>query len=456
MEEHGADALRWYFISTSPPWVPTRFDAEVVKEVAGKVFDTLRNTYGFLALYANIDGFDPGAHFAPFPSRPPMDRWVISRLNSALADVVQSMDAYDLTKAVRRLQSFVIEDVSNWYVRLSRARFWKGEMDEDKKAAYSTLYEVLTSTVRAMAPFAPFLTEDLFRRLREGAPGSELPESVHLCDFPHGDASAVDAPLEAAMDTARAVVALARSARNACGLKVRQPLSTLLVAGVPAESRASVEALSSLVLNELNVKTLTWAEYTDLAVATAAPVFPSLGPKHGKDVNQVADAVRGLPSEDVEALAAGRSIKIVVSDELVVIEPGDVEITTETPEGLAVQSDGKLTVALDTTITPELRDEGFAREMINKIQFMRKEAGFQVVDRIRVHYEAGPKIRKAVKRFSERIAKETLAVAIAEGKEVGELSREWDVNGEWARIAVERADAADRPKSKGSRGGGTT
>jgi len=383
-----------------------------------------------------------------------MDRWVLSRLSSTVADVTQSMDGYDLTKAVRKLQSFVIEDVSNWYVRLSRSRFWKGEMDADKAAAYTTLYEVLTTTVRAMAPFAPFLTEDLHRRLREGAADAGLPDSEHLCDFPLADAAAIDPALEAAMDTARTVVALGRGARNACGIKVRQPLSTLMVAGVPAEARPGVEALSGLVLSELNVKSYRWVEGAELAIATASPVFPSLGPKHGKDVNQVADAIRELPREDVEELAAGRSVKVVVSDELVVIEPADVAIETETPKGLAVQSDGAVTVALDATITPELRDEGFAREMINKVQFMRKEAGFQVVDRIRVHYEAGPKLKKAVKRFSERIAQETLAVEILESQEAGELAKEWDMNGEWARIAVERVRAPERPASGGSRGGG--
>jgi len=454
MERHGADALRWYFLATSPPWVPTRFDDAGVKEVAGKVFDTLRNTYGFLSLYANIDGYDPARHAAPLSSRPAMDRWIISTLNTTVADVVQSMDAYDLTKAVRRLQSFVIEDVSNWYVRLSRSRFWKGEMDDDKKAAYSTLYEVLTTTVRAMAPFAPFSTEDLHGRLREGGGGDGVPESVHLCAFPEADVRAVDAELETAMEWARTVVTLGRAARNASAIKVRQPLGKLLVAGVPQDARGPVEALSSLVLAELNVKELAWADQSELIVQKAAPVFPSLGPKHGKDVNQVADAIRELPPDDVAVLAAGASVKAVVSDELVVIEPADVEIVRDTPEGLAVQSDGRLAVALDTTITPELRDEGLARETINKIQFMRKEAGFQVVDRIHVRYEAAPRLKKAIKRFSARIAKETLAADIAESNEAGELQKEWDVNGEWARISVERVERGAAEGSGSLRGGG--
>jgi isoleucyl-tRNA synthetase len=327
-------------------------------------------------------------------------------------------------------------------------------MDDDKKAAYSTLYEVLATTVRAMAPFAPFLTEDLHGRLREGAPGAGIPESVHLCEYPKLDPAAVDASLEAAMETARAVVTLGRSARNACGMKVRQPLARLLVSGVPSESRAGVEDLSALILNELNVKALAWVSQTDLIVGKASPVFPSLGPKHGKDVNQVADAIRELPAEDVAVLAAGASVRAIVSDELVVIEPDDVEIGTETPEGLAVQTDGRLAVALDTALTDDLKDEGMAREMINKIQFMRKEAGFQVVDRIHVRYEAAPRLKKAIKRFSARIAKETLAADIAESKEAGELQKEWDVNGEWARISVERVERGARPRPGGSRGGG--
>jgi isoleucyl-tRNA synthetase len=456
MEKHGADALRWYFLATSPPWVPTRFDEDGVKEVAGKVFDTLRNTYGFLSLYANIDAYDPAAHAEPLASRPAMDRWVVSRLNTTVAEVVQSMDAYDLTKAVRRLQQFVLEDVSNWYVRLSRGRFWKGDMDADKRAAYSTLYEVLTTTVRAMAPFAPFLTEDLHGRLREGAgaAGAATPGSVHLCAFPEPATAAVDAALEEAMETVRAIVTLGRSARNACGIKVRQPLSKLMAAGVPADRRPGVEALSALVQNELNVKELAWVDQRELIVLRAAPVFPALGPKHGKDVNQVADAIRALPADDVAVLSAGASVKAVVSDELVVIEPADVEVVTETPEGLEVQTDGRLAVALDTEITPELRDEGLAREMINKIQFMRKEAGFQVVDRIHVRYEAAPRLRKAIKRFSARIAKETLAADIAESNEAGELQKEWDVNGEWAKISVERVERGARPGSGSSRAGG--
>jgi isoleucyl-tRNA synthetase len=240
------------------------------------------------------------------------------------------------------------------------------------------------------------------------------------------------------METARSLVVLGRAARNASNIKIRQPLARLLVAGVPEAERESVTALRELILAELNVKEMGWAGSEQLTRLTASPIFPALGPKHGKDVNQVADAIRAMPLKYVAKLAAGESVSLNVGDDAAVIEPGDVEIGTEGRAGFAVQSDGRLSVALDTTLTDELVDEGFAREMINKIQFMRKEAGFDVVDRINVTYEAGERLKVAVERFASRVAAETLAASVTEGAGAGELEREWDVNGEWVRIAVER------------------
>jgi isoleucyl-tRNA synthetase len=435
MANQGADALRWYLMSTSPPWVPTKFDVDGVKEVASKVLDTLRNTYGFFSLYANIDGYDPETHSTPLSERPTIDRWIVSRCNSTIADVAADMESYDITKAVRKLQSFILEDLSNWYVRLSRARFWKGEMDADKTAAYSTLRDVLLTTVKAMAPVAPFLSEAIYGRLCR----PEDPTSVHLCDFPEPDEALIDGELEAAMETARNVVALGRAARNVANIKTRQPLSRLLVAGVSESSRGGVEALRALVLRELNVKSVEWAEAEELTSLTASPIFHALGPKHGKDVNEVAEAIRELPAPDVARLQAGETVSVSIGDdEAAVVEPSDVEIGTTSREGLEVQADAGLSVGLGTTLTDELVDEGFAREMINKIQFMRKEAGFDVVDRINVTYEADERLKTAMDRFASRVAEETLAVSIKEGKGAGELEKEWDVNGEWARIAVER------------------
>jgi len=460
MDNQGADALRWYLVSTSPPWVPTKFDHEGVRDVASKLFDTLRNTYSFFSLYANIDGYDPGKHAAEASDLTIIDRWILSRMNSTLLEVAADMGGYDITKAVRKLQYFVLEDVSNWYVRLSRSRFWKGEMDDDKRAAYSTLHTVLACTVQAVAPFAPLLSDAIYRRLAEGGgdgfaavafAGREAkpvrgtttgagraPESVHLCEYPIADESLVDRELEGAMSLARSIVALGRAARQSSGMKVRQPMSRILVAGVPEGERARAQALRDLVLTELNVKEWEWAEPEALAAKKATPIFPALGPKHGKDVNQVADAIRGLSEEDVEALAAGKNVRVSVSDTDAVIEPSDVKIDVEAREGFAAQAEGCLTVALDTKITDELRDEGFAREMINKIQFMRKDAGFEVVDRIRVYYEAGPMLKEAVERFAAKVQAETLAESVEVGPQKGELDRVWDVNGEEARIAVER------------------
>lgn len=437
MGRYGADALRWYMMSTSPPWVATKFDEDGVKEVAGKLLGTLRNTYGFLSLYANIDGFEPGENFVPLDRRPVIDRWILSRLASTITGVVASMDNYDLTKAVRRLQAFVVDDVSNWYVRLSRPRFWTGEMDDDKRSAYSTLYEVLETIARAIAPYAPFLSDAMYQRLTEAADGV-APESVHLCRFPEADSDAIDRELESAMDRARSIVALGRAARNAEGIKVRQPLSRLLVAGIPPAERPRVEGLSGLILAELNVKAMEWAEADDLATSRAEPIFPTLGPKHGKRVNEVAALIRNLREVDVEALAAGGDVTVSVADESATVSADDVKIVTAAKPGLAVSAESGLTVALDTELTDDLLDEGFAREMINKIQFMRKEAGFEVVDRILVHYEAGARLKLAVERHGARIAREVLAESIVEGQGVGELQRDWDINGEKTRIAVER------------------
>ncbi len=437
MERDGADALRWYLMSTSPPWVATKFDENGAKEIAGKLLGTLRNTYGFFSLYANIDGFDPGEHFVPLDRRPVIDRWISSRLASTIGGVVASMDNYDITKAVRKLQAFVVDDVSNWYVRLSRPRYWTGEMGDDKKAAFSSLYEILGTIVKAIAPYAPFLSDAMYQRLAEATDGG-APESVHLCDFPEADTGAIDRDLESAMDLARAIVVLGRAARNGAGIKVRQPLSRLLVAGVPRAQRPSTEVLKDLILTELNVKDMAWAEAADLATVRAEPIFPELGPKHGKRVNQVAEAIRNLGEEDVEALAAGGEVTVNVADKSATISSVDVKIVAGAKPGFAVQAEGGLTVAIDTELTEELIDEGFAREMINKIQFMRKEAGFEVIDRVRVHYEAGPRLKLAVERHAGRIAKEVLAESVSEGKESGELQKEWDVNGEWARIAVAR------------------
>jgi isoleucyl-tRNA synthetase len=439
MAEQGADALRWYLMSTSPPWVPTRFDVNGVKEVASKVLDTLRNTYGFFSLYANIDGYDPAEHFVTLGDRPTIDRWIVSRCHSTIAAVTADMDGYDITKAVRKLQYFVLEDLSNWYVRLSRARFWKGDMDADKMAAYSTLREVLLATTKAMAPVAPFLSEAIYGRLHGGS-DDDAPSSVHLCAFPEVTLPAIDRKLESAMGIARSVVVLGRAARNASNIKIRQPLARLLVAGVAEAERDGVTALEELILAELNVKEMEWAGAEDLTRPTASPIFPALGPKHGKNVNQVAEAIRAMSADDVARLNAGENVSVSVGDSAAVVEPADVEIGTEGREGFAVQSDGDLSAALDTTLTDELVDEGFAREMINKIQFMRKEAGFDVIDRIKVTYEAGDRLKAAMERFASRVAAETLAASITEGAGAGELEKEWDVNGEWARIAVERVE----------------
>jgi isoleucyl-tRNA synthetase len=315
-------------------------------------------------------------------------------------------------------------------------------MDDDKKAAYSTLCEVLLSTVKAIAPFAPLLSDTIYGNLREGG-ATDSGESVHLTDFPTADEAAIDEALESDMELARSIVILGRAARNTSGIKVRQPLSRLLVAGVPKDAWRGVVGQQELIQAELNVKALEWAGEDEIVVKRARPEFPALGPKHGGSVNLVAEAIRNLAPGDVEALANGKSVNVSIADEVAVVEPEDVSIETGSGPGMAVESDRGLTVALDTSLTEDLRDEGFAREMINKIQFMRRQAGFDVMDRITVRYEAGQRLAVAIERFLERIARETLAESITGSRQKGEIEREWNINGERAWIALARVERRD-------------
>jgi isoleucyl-tRNA synthetase len=319
-------------------------------------------------------------------------------------------------------------------------------MDDDKKAAYSTLHEVLLTTVKAIAPFAPLLSDAIYGNLGEGGMADSA-ESVHLTDFPLAEEAAIDQALESNMDIARSIVMLGRAARNASGIKVRQPLKALFVAGVPQEARLGIEGHKELIQAELNIKAMEWTDEDGIVVKRAQPLFPSLGPKHGGSVNLVAEAIRNLTSEDVEALSNGKSISVSVADGVAVVGPEDVSMETGAGAGMEMASDRGLTVALDTSLTEDLRDEGFAREMINKIQFMRRQAGFDVMDRIDVGYRASPRLAAAIERFLSRIAKETLAESIAESSKSGEIDREWDINGERAWIALARVERRDSGRS---------
>lgn len=439
LNSEGADALRWYLFTVSPPWVPTRFDKEGVQEVLRKFFGTLANTYSFFVLYANIDGFKYDKDVISVETRPEIDRWLISSLNSLVKKVDGLLKRYNLTKAARAIQDFVIDDLSNWYVRRNRRRFWKAELGDDKRAAYQTLYEVLLTLSKMIAPFSPFLAEDIYCNLN--STGTESWESVHLAQYPKADDTEYqfsDEDLEDRMLWARQVVSLCRSARNEASLRVRQPLERAIIV-VPGEKRqAGIRALEQLIIEEVNVRRIEFAEDVGtLLVKKAKPVFRKLGPKFGSLVNQAAEIIRGFSEEEISKLEKGEAIHVSVDKSKhgdVLLD--DVEIFTESRSGLVVQEEGDLTVALETKLTEDLVAEGLAREFVNRVQNMRKSAGFQVTDRIQVYYEATPAIHRAIRTKQEYISEEVLAVSITDQYNEAEYCHDWEIERERVRVGI--------------------
>jgi len=443
LESDGADPLRWYLLTVSPPWVPTRFDPEGVTEVRRKFLGTLVNVYAFFVLYANIDGFDYSEERIPEEQRPEIDRWILSTLNNLVRRVSRSLEQYDLTRAARDISDFVIDDLSNWYVRRSRRRFWKSEMGPDKLSAYQTLYEVLLTVAKLTAPYIPFLAEEIYQNLN--VIKKEPFESVHLAYYPDPSEPAyqfVDDVLEDRMELARRVVYLARALRNEAGIKIRQPLSRLIVHARSERQRQAILQMASLILEEVNVKRLEFAEHlSELWIQEARPNLRSLGPKFGKASKAVAEAISSLRPEDITQLQETGERLLRIQDQEFRITPEDVFIVRRERENLRVTSEGDLTVALDTLLTAELRDEGLAREFVNRVQNMRKQAGFHVVDRIRIFFTGSEKIIKAVQNLADYIKNETLAVTILTEFKEGEYSKEWSINGEYTRIGIERVPA---------------
>ncbi len=440
--KYGADAVRWYLMTVSPPWVPTRFDEEGVAETVRKFFGTLLNTYNFFAMYANIDQFDYLAQPAiPIEQRPEIDRWIISMKNRLVEQAQVYWRRYDITKVGRSIAEFVLDDVSNWYVRRNRRRFWKSEAGPDKLAAYQTLYEVLVAVARLMAPIAPYSAEMLYRNLTAGQKG--LPESVHLSSYPRPQEPAFDyrdPDLEEKMELVRDVVVTGRALRNAAGVKVRQPLPRLLLVPRTAQDRENILQMADLIREELNVKEIVFAERAeDLMKKQAEPVFKKLGPKFGKSVNQVAGLIRGMNSEQISELERMGSVTLSADGQEFRIELEDVKIVAEGGEGLVASLEGLLPVALDTTLTDELIAEGLAREVVNRIQNMRKEAGFDVVDRIEIVYDASEKLAHAIQEQKDYIMRETLAEKLSRGQNgAGDMAREWNIDGEKVHLTIKK------------------
>jgi isoleucyl-tRNA synthetase len=431
LNAEGADALRWYLVTNSPPWVPKRFSRDGVTEVARRFFGTLRNIAAFLATYANVDGWTPPGSPPPVAERPVLDRWILSRLDSVAASMREDMRNYQITRAGRALADFVQDEVSNWYVRRNRRRFWKGETGPDKEAAYATLHEVLAVTARLMAPVAPFLAETLHRTLVVPFDPA-APESVHLAAYPAPGEARRDAGLEEAMARAVAVTELARAARSQAGIKVRMPLPAVKVLGAPPLDAA----LQEIVRDEINVKAV---EFTGPEAVTAyrlKPDFKVLGPRFGGDVNRVAAAVRALDPETVAAgmKAASWEVSPEGMDPVAVGGP-EVQVEETPAPGYVIVADGGLKAALDTRRSPELEREGWIRELVHRIQNHRKDTGLLLTDRVRLRLGIDDALRDAVASYREFIEGEVLAWELEIGPPDAEHET-WDVDGTTVTVSM--------------------
>jgi isoleucyl-tRNA synthetase len=437
IRKFGADTTRWYLMATSPPWRPTLFNEDGLVEIQRKFLGTLINSYAFFALYANIDSFRYAEKRIPVSERAETDRWIISVLNTLVKQYAEDMDRYDVTKAVRSVSDFTIDQLSNWYVRRNRRRFWKSESGKDKLAAYQTLYECLVTITKLMAPFAPFLAEELYRNLNTVS-GSESFESAHLALYPEVEETAINLELESRMRFAQQIVYLVRSMRAKANLKVRQPLKRILTP-VSEKDHEALQQMRDIILDEINVKTIEYLkDDSEIISKKAKPNFKSIGPKFGKAVNQVANRIKAFTKEEIREIETKGEITVPVGGNIVALSMNDVEIFSENIEGWLVESDGGLTVALDTELTEELITEGFAREFVNRVQNMRKDAGFKVPDRIRIYYRSSPRLDNALQTLAQYIKTETLAVDLTNQLQTGGYLETVDISGEECQIGIEQ------------------
>ncbi len=418
LAKYGPDALRWYLITNSQPWDNLKFDLEGIAEVQRKFFGTLYNTYNFFALYANIDGFSYSEAEIQFAERPEIDRWIQSELNSLIKNVDDAFADYEPTKAGRLIADFVNEHLSNWYVRLSRRRFWKGEYSSDKISAYQTLYRCLEVVAKLASPIAPFFMERLFIDLNTVS-GIEKIESVHLTDFPVADESKIDKQLEERMQLAQQVSSMVLSLRKKTNLRVRQPLQKILIPVVGEHIQLQLEKVSNLILSEVNVKELEYInESKGFLVKKIKPNFKTLGPRYGKLMKEIAAAVGEFTQLDINRIETEGQYNIQIGGETVEMTLADVDIITEDIPGWVVANQGSLTVALDITVTEALREEGIARELVNRIQNIRKDRGFEVTDKISLCLQKNDLIESAISSFNSYICSETLADSFAISDEI--------------------------------------
>ena len=412
LKKYGADATRWYMISNSQPWDNLKFDVDGVDECRRKFFGTLYNTYSFFALYANIDGFTGKEAEVAIEERPEIDRWILSELNTLVKDVTNYLEDYDPTPAARRIDAFVNENLSNWYVRLNRKRFWGGELTADKLAAYQTLYTCLETVVMLAAPIAPFITDRIFCDLN-AVSGRHSEESVHLAEYPKCNEALINSELEEMMSLAQRASSMVLALRRKVNIKVRQPLQKIIIPVLDKDMAKHIDAVRQLIMNEVNVKDIELiTDTTGIITKRIKPNFKTLGAKCGKYMKQVAALVASFTQEQIAAVESNPETVLTVEGVEFVTTPADFDITSEDMPGWLVASEGKLTVALDITITDELRREGVARELVNRIQNIRKESGFEVTDKISVEIEATDLTTPAVESFADYIAQQTLAVDV--------------------------------------------
>lgn len=433
LETYGADAIRWYFYTSSAPWLPKRFSGKAVQEGQRKFMGTLWNTYAFFVLYANIDNFDASKYTLEYDKLPVMDKWLLSKLNSTVAEVDSNLDQYRIPEAAKALQDFV-DEMSNWYVRRSRERFWAKGMEQDKINAYMTLYTALVTICKAAAPMIPFMTEDIYQNLVRSN-DANAPESIHLCDFPVVNKDHIDKKLEEDMEDVLDAVVMGRACRNEAAIKNRQPISRMYIKSDFTLS----EFYQEIIEDELNVKEVVFTDdVRDFTSYTFKPQLRTVGPKYGKQLGGIQKHLAALDGNAaMDELNADGALKFDVDGVAVELTKDDLLIDMAQKEGYVSQEDNRMTVVLDTNLTPELVEEGFVYEIISKIQTMRKESGFEVTDHICVSINGNDKLSEIAQKNKEAISGKVLADELTSGMEYG-VSKEWNINGENAVIAVER------------------
>ncbi|MDR2918314.1 MAG: isoleucine--tRNA ligase [Tannerella sp.] len=412
IEKHGSDPMRWYMITNASPWDNIKFDIEGIEEVRRKFFGTLYNTYSFFALYANVDGFAYNEPDIPLNERPEIDRWILSLLNSLVKNVNEYYETYEPTRAGRAISDFVNDNLSNWYVRLNRRRFWGGGMTSDKLSAYQTLYTCLETISKLMAPIAPFYADQLYLDLMVVTKREQF-ESVHLADFPVSENNVIDPLLEERMQMAQDISSMVLALRRKVNIKVRQPLQTIMVPVLDNQQKENIEAVKDLILNEVNVKSINFVENaSDILVKKIKPDFKKLGPRYGKIMKQLAASIQSMTQQDIVLFENSGTFSFNIEGENAVVELADVEIISEDIPGWLVANEGRLTIALDITISEELKKEGLARELVNRIQNLRKSNGFEITDKIEVVVSSSKEMNAALEENKTYISNQVLATSI--------------------------------------------